>query len=92
LRAGELVFEKPVAQLAAEAIRRVEVVFAGPAPAEDEIGLPGTVRTERRGERFRIYLKSSPDEVIKALARHSVLDVVFERPDLEDLFMSYYES
>lgn len=92
LRAGELVFEKPVAQLASETIRRVEVVFADPAPAEDEIGLPGTVRIERRGERFRIYVKSNPDDVIKALARHSVLDVVFERPDLEDLFMSYYES
>ena len=92
LRAGELVFEKPVTQLAAGMVRRVEVVFADPAPAEDEIGLPGTVRIERRGERYRIYVESNPDEVIKALARHAVLDVVFERPDLEDLFMSYYES
>ena len=81
-----------VVQLAAETIRRVEVVFADPVPSEDEIGVPGTVRIERRGERFRIYLKSSPDEVIKALARHRLRDVVFERPDLEDLFMSYYES
>jgi ABC-2 type transport system ATP-binding protein len=92
LRAGELVFEKSVTQLAAETIRRVEVVFADPAPSEEEIGLPGTVRIERRGERFRIYLESSPDDVIKALARHTVLDVVFERPDLEDIFMSYYQS
>jgi ABC-2 type transport system ATP-binding protein len=92
LRAGELVFEKSVTELAAEAIRRVEIVFADPVPAEDEIGLPGTVRIERRGKRFRIYVKSSPDDVIKALARRTVLDVVFERPDLEDLFMSYYES
>jgi ABC-2 type transport system ATP-binding protein len=92
LRAGDLVFEKSVTQLAAETIRRVEVVFADPVPAEDEIGLPGTVRIERRGERFRIYVESSPDDVIKALARHTVLDVVFERPDLEDLFMRYYQS
>ncbi len=92
LREGELVFEKPVAQLAAESIRRVEVVFADPVPSEDEIDLPGTIRIERRGERFRIYVESSPDEVIKALARYTVLDVVFERPDLEDLFMSYYQS
>ena len=92
LRAGELVFEKSVTQLSAETIRRVEVVFADPVPAEEEIGLPGTVRVERRGERFLIYVERSPDEVIKALARHTVLDVVFERPDLEDLFMSYYQS
>ncbi len=92
LREGELVFEKSVTQLATETIRRVEVVFADPVPAEDEIGLPGTVRIERRGERFRIYVESSPDDVIKALAQHTVLDVVFERPDLEDLFMSYYQS
>ena len=90
LREGELVFEKSVTQLAAETIRHVEVVFAEPVPAEEAIGLPGTVRIERRGERFRIYTESSPDEVVKALARHTVLDVVFERPDLEDLFMSYY--
>ncbi|MEE9246658.1 MAG: ABC transporter ATP-binding protein [Gemmatimonadota bacterium] len=92
LREGEMVFEKSVTQLAGETIRRVEVVFADPVPSEDEIGLPGTVRIERRGERFRIYVESSPDDVIKALARHTVLDVVFERPDLEDLFMSYYQS
>jgi ABC-2 type transport system ATP-binding protein len=92
LRSGELVFEKSVTQLAAETVRRVEIVFADPAPAEEEIGLPGTVRTERRGERFRVYVESSPDDVIKALARHTVLDVVFERPDLEDLFVSYYQS
>lgn len=92
LREGDLVFEKSVMQLAAETIRRVEVVFADPAPAEDEIGLPGTVRIERRGERFRIYVECSPDDVIKALARHTVLDVVFERPDLEDLFIRYYQS
>ena len=29
--------------------------------------------------------------VIKALAKHRVRDVVFERPNLEGLFMSYYE-
>ena len=58
---------------------------ADPVPPEDEIKLPGTIRIERRGERFRIYVESSPDEVIKALARYKVLDVVFERPDLEDL-------
>jgi ABC-2 type transport system ATP-binding protein len=91
LREGELVFEKSVMQLAAETIRHVDVVFAEPVPAEDEIGLPGTVRIERRGERFRIYVESSSDDVIKALARHTVLDVVFERPDLEDLFTSYYQ-
>ncbi|MEE9235185.1 MAG: ABC transporter ATP-binding protein [Candidatus Acidoferrales bacterium] len=92
LREGELVFEKPVAQLAAETVRRVEVVFADPAPTEEELDLPGTVHMERQGERFRFYVESNPDEVIKALARHSVRDVVFERPDLEDLFMSYYRS
>jgi ABC-2 type transport system ATP-binding protein len=92
LRDGDLVFEKSVTRLAAETIRRVDVVFADPVPAEDEIGLPGTIRIERRGERFRIYVESSPDDVIKALARHRVLDVVFEHPDLEDLFISYYQS
>ena len=91
LREGELVFEKSVTELAAETIRHVDVVFAEPAPAEDEIGVPGTIRIERRGERFRIYTESSSDAVIKALARHTVLDVVFERPDLEDLFMRYYQ-
>ena len=91
LRAGELVFEKSVTQLAAETIRRVEVVYADPVPSQEEIGIPGTIRIERRGERFRIHAESSPDEVIKALARHTVLDVVFERPDLEDLLMSYYQ-
>ena len=81
LREGELVFEKPVDQLAAETVRRVEIVFKGPAPAEDELDLPGTVRVERHGERFVIHVDSSPGEVIQALARFELQDVVFERPD-----------
>jgi ABC-2 type transport system ATP-binding protein len=89
LRAGDLVFEKSVTELAAETTRRVEVVFAEPM-TEDEIDLPGQVKIERLGERFRIHVEGNPDELIKALARYRVRDVVFERPNLEDLFMRYY--
>jgi ABC-2 type transport system ATP-binding protein len=89
LRAGELVLERSVAELTAETTRRVEVVFTNPT-AEEDLDLPGVVKVERHGDRYRISVESSPDEVIKALARHSVADVVFEPPDLEDLFMGYY--
>jgi ABC-2 type transport system ATP-binding protein len=90
LKAGELVFEKPVARLAAESVRRVEVVFADPVPDAADLGLPDTVQVEREGERFLLRVESDTDSVIKALARHQVLDVVIERPNLQDLFMSYY--
>lgn len=89
LRKGELVFEKSVSELAAETTRRVEVVFADPI-AEAELDLPGVVKVERRGEGFRILIEGSPDALIKGLAQHRVKDLVFERPDLEDLFMRYY--
>lgn len=92
LRHGELVFEKPVAELALETIRRVEVVFDDPVPEQSELTIPGTVEIERHGNRYLIFLESSPDDVIKALARYTVRDVVFERPDLEDLFMRYYRE
>jgi ABC-2 type transport system ATP-binding protein len=92
LRAGELVFEKPVTELASESVRRVEVVFDGPAPAGEALDLLGLRACERRGARLTALLEGSPDGLIKALARHSVLDVVIEPPHLEDLFMSYYET
>lgn len=92
LRRGDLVFEKSVSELAHETVRRVEVVFAPPVPTEGELDLPGTLKVERHGDRYLVFLEGSPDEVIKALASYTVRDVVFERPDVEDLFMSYYRE
>jgi len=92
LRRGELVVEKPVTELAKETVRRVEVLFAPPVPDEDQLDLPRTLKVERQGDRYRLYVESDPDRVIKALARHTVLDIVFERPHVEDLFMRYYRE
>lgn len=92
LRRGELVVEKPVTALARETVRRVEVVFAPPVPAESELCLPGTFAVERHGDRYVACLEGSPDDLIKALAPYTVRDVVVERPDVEDLFMRYYRE
>jgi ABC-2 type transport system ATP-binding protein len=92
LREGDLVFEKPVVDLAKETLRRVELVFDGPVPQNGDLALPGTVKVERHGDRIIAYVDASPNELVKALSRHRLRDVVLARPDLQDLFMRYYEN
>jgi ABC-2 type transport system ATP-binding protein len=92
MRAGKLVFEKPVAELVAESARRVELEFKGEPPDLESVKLPGAMKVERRGSRFRIFVDGDVDALIKAIAEYEVADIVFERPDLEDLFMKYYRD
>jgi ABC-2 type transport system ATP-binding protein len=90
VRAGRLVTVESVEQLRARALRRVEAIFDGAAPADTLAGVEGVSNIEIDGNVFRCGFTGHADGLVKALARHTVATLTIKEPDLEELFFAYY--
>ena len=91
LRKGEVVALEAIDALRAKVVRKMTVRFAGAAPAG--LGeVPGVERCEARGSEATIWVRGDVNPVLRALAAHSLEDVVFPEAELEDIFMAYYRA
>ena len=91
LRSGKLVTVERISALKAKAIRRMEIRFARPVPADAFADLPGTRDLTVTGEFLRTAVVGSIDPLVKAAARYEVVEINSEEPSLEELFLTYYE-
>jgi ABC-2 type transport system ATP-binding protein len=91
IRAGHLVTVADVDDLREQAIRRVEIRFDRPVPSAEFDMLPNVQDVEINGSLLRCSISGSADALVKAVARHTVLSLLAEEPDLEDIFLSQYE-
>ncbi|MBE1530778.1 ABC transporter ATP-binding protein [Actinomadura algeriensis] len=89
VRAGRLVALDTVAGLRARSSLRVRVTFAAPVPAE-EFALPGVTDLQVDGTVVTCAVEGSPDALVKAAARHTVVGLDAGSQDLEELFHTYY--
>ena len=95
IREGELVAVEDVAELTGKAIREIEVVFAEPVPPSAFEGVPGVtsvVADRTDAASLRITVTGSLDAAVKKLGEYPVLDLTSRLPDLEDVFMTFYEG
>jgi beta-exotoxin I transport system ATP-binding protein len=95
VREGELVAVEDVAELMGRAVREVEVVFAEPVPASAFENVPGVTSVSADGKgaaTLRLTVAGSLDPAVKALAAYPVVDLISQLPDLEDVFMTFYEG
>lgn len=95
LRAGEVVLTSTVSDLRARLGLTCSIQLARPAVPAEFAGLPGVRSVEASQQdpaHLRVELGGSPDALIKALSRHTVLDLTAEHPDLEAVVMSLYRS
>ena len=92
VRDGTLVAVEHVAALKARALRRLEIHFAKPVPAEAFAGLPGVRDVTVEDSAVRCEVTGTVDAVIKAAAQFEVVNVVSQEPSLEDVFLAYYEG
>jgi ABC-2 type transport system ATP-binding protein len=92
IREGRLVTVDRVETLREQAVRKVEIHFDTPVPAEEFAALPGVSDLRVEGTMLRLRLAGPPDALVKAAARHSVVDLLSEEPDLEELFFGYYRD
>jgi ABC-2 type transport system ATP-binding protein len=90
LRHGRLVVVESVETLKAQALRRIDLTFAGPPPLS-ELTAVGSVRDAHcTGSTAHLVVEGSTAELFKAAAPHGIAQVVTHEPDLEEIFMAYY--
>ncbi len=93
IRDGSLVATETVNALRERAVRRLQVRTAHDLPAEALASIDGVeLIAGSGGTSTTITVTGSMDPVIKALARFEVLDLVAGEPDLEQIFLGYYED
>ncbi|MBT8226636.1 MAG: ABC transporter ATP-binding protein [Dactylosporangium sp.] len=90
VRNGRLVAVERVESLGKRAIRTVQVHFDAPVPAEEFSGLHGISKLRIEGPVLHCTVDGRLDPLIKAAARHTVVDLISAEPDLEETFLSYY--
>jgi ABC-2 type transport system ATP-binding protein len=92
IRDGRMVAVEAVETLRRRAVRRVVIVFDVPALAVEFEALPGVSDVEVDGTTLRCRLAGRADDLVKAAARYPVENLTMSEPDLEELFLAYYQS
>jgi ABC-2 type transport system ATP-binding protein len=92
VREGVMVAVERVEELRERAVRRVEVHFEDPVTADEFAALPGVSDVTLSAGVLRCRLDGRADALIKAAARHTVVSLSSEEPDLEELFVTYYRG
>jgi ABC-2 type transport system ATP-binding protein len=92
IREGRLIAVERVETLREQAVRKVEIHFDTPVSAEEFATLPGVNDLQVDGTLVRCRLAGRADQLVKAAAHHTVVDLLAEEPDLEELFFDYYRA
>jgi ABC-2 type transport system ATP-binding protein len=92
LREGRLVAIDDIGDLKARALRTIEFHFAGPVDPEAFVSLPSVVRAEGHGDSVTLTVRGELDEVVKAAAAHTVVNVITREPTLENIFLDIYRD
>jgi ABC-2 type transport system ATP-binding protein len=92
IREGRLVAVERVSDLRDKTPRRVSVEFAEPVDLAGLRELPGVSELEVDGGRVSFRVTGEIDPVIRAIAGHTVIDLEFAHPTLEEIFLTYYQS
>ena len=87
IRGGRIVNSGAVSQLAQSSARRVQL--RGKA---DLTGLPGIRDLSQSAEGASFLYSGEPQALLQTLARGTVRDLTIAEPDLEEIFLHYYEE
>ncbi|MEV4702818.1 ABC transporter ATP-binding protein [Actinoplanes sp. NPDC049316] len=90
VRDGRLAAVERVESLGRRAVRSVEIHFADPVAAAEFDSLPGVSGVSVSGPVLRCTVDGRLDPLVKAAARHEVVDLLSSEPDLEETFLSFY--
>jgi ABC-2 type transport system ATP-binding protein len=90
VRDGRLAAVERVESVGRRAVRDIEIHFADPVDAAEFAGLAGVADVVVAGPVLKCTVDGRLDPLIKAAARHEVIDLLSAEPDLEETFLSYY--
>jgi ABC-2 type transport system ATP-binding protein len=91
IRGGRMVAVETTDTLIDKSFRHVVLTFAedvDPGPFE---ALSGVKDLRPAGNRLAFTLYDDLDEMVKLAARHELVNMEYERPSLEEVFLTYYE-
>jgi ABC-2 type transport system ATP-binding protein len=91
IRDGKLITVESVQSLREHAVRSVTLTLSDDFGADEFRRLPGFTDVTVTGRTVRGRLAGHTDELVKAAGRHTVVDLLCEEPDLEEIFFHYYE-
>jgi ABC-2 type transport system ATP-binding protein len=91
IRAGTLVVVESVEVLKRRALRRMDLTFAGEPPRAVLSAIAGVREVTVTGSTARLAVEGSTAELLAAAAPHGIDQIVTHEPDLEEIFLSYYE-
>ncbi len=90
IRDGKLVLVDEVGRLKANAVRRIEIEFMRPVPADVFTRLPNVSDVSVDNGFVRCTVSGPIDALIKTAAQFEVNTITSHEPDLEEIFLSYY--
>lgn len=90
VRDGRLAALERVESLGRRAVRSVEIHFDDPVDPAEFSALPGVSDVVVSGPVLTCTVDGRLDPLIKAAARHQVIDLLSAEPDLEETFLSFY--
>ncbi|MFW6111888.1 MAG: ATP-binding cassette domain-containing protein [Candidatus Bipolaricaulota bacterium] len=91
IRKGELVAVEEIDDLKEGMLRSLEIQFAERPPEERFIALPGVEEVNFEDSRLRCKVVGKLDDLIKEAANYEVINVISHEPNLEEIFLKYYE-
>ena len=95
IREGELTAVETTDNLINKSFRHVNLIFAdslGAEEAERFQNLEGVDGFSRDGAELTFDLHGNLDDMIKLAAHHELVDMMYERPSLEEIFLAYYSD
>ena len=92
IRAGRLDEVEEIAALKSRALRRLEIRFASPVPADRFEALASIQDVRSEGETVYCTISGSLDAHVKFAAEHEVVNINSNEPSLEEIFLAYYDD
>jgi ABC-2 type transport system ATP-binding protein len=92
IRDGTLLSVDDIGDLKAKALRTIVFHFAAPTPAAAFAHLPSVVSAEGHGDAVTLTVQGELDEIVKAAAQHTVVNVETREPSLEEIFLRAYRD
>jgi ABC-2 type transport system ATP-binding protein len=93
IRSGRLVDVDAVESLRTRSLRHVTVTFADTVDPESLSAIGGVRLVGAEGSTVRLTApETAMDALVKAIARHSIVDLVSEPADLEEIFLELYRE
>jgi ABC-2 type transport system ATP-binding protein len=95
IREGRLSAVENTDDLINKSFRHVSLIFAGELENEDTDrfrDLEGVDGFDKDGTQLTFDLHGDLDQMIKLAARHELVDMMYERPSLEEIFLAYYDG